>query len=276
MKLFSACAGVLSLAATAAAQSINVAIGPLNHGLPIQPSSGYAAAGIPGYWNGLQVLHNTTTFNLKDINGATTPVNVWQYGGTELRSTDDPGTTGDDALLMDYCQVTYTPSLETCLFFRQLEYGEYEVLIYAMMPGQPTVLSYTSSDEEPGYPHEIIGGAWPGGHQEGVTFSRHYCIVGPPQGLLRTHSGIVPGQNPAMGAAFNGIQLRKLPALALGDMNCSGAVDGADISGFVKALLDPNAYYPSAPNCRIDNADITQDGQITTGDIQPFVAMLTS
>jgi hypothetical protein len=261
-------AAFASFVSTALGQSFNVAIGPADQA----PSSSYAGAGMAGHWMALPVYHNTTTFNLTDVNGQVTNVNVWQYGGTELKSLNDPATSGDHEKLMDHCQVTYTLPLETCLFFRNLEYGDYEIVIYAWMPGGATVRSLTSCDEEPGQPHHVVGGAWPGQHQEFVTFARHRAPVGPPQGLLRLHAGIVPGDEEALGAACNGVQVRKLPPKAAADLNCDGAINGADIAAFVDALTDSNQYHASHPTCRIDNADVNNDGQITLGDVEPFVA----
>lgn len=260
---------LFAMAATSApAQSFNIAIGPLAN----QPSSSYAAAGRPGYWNATPAYHNTNTYNLVKLDGTVTGVHIWQYGGTELRNTDDPATTGDDEQLMDHCQVTYTPGLETCVFFYDLINGDYEVLIYAMMPAQPAVKSWASSDEDPGHPHYIVGGAWPGQHQQGITFSRLIAHV--TSGLLRTHSGIVPAQDPALGCAYNGVQIRLLPARSPGDMNCDGKVNAMDIGPFVNALANAPVYYSSQPTCRIDNADINNDSSYTPADIPGFLALL--
>lgn len=267
---FIACALVFSSIAhsRANAQSFNVDVGPVAD----PPSSSYGGAGLAGHWNSLVAAHNTTTFNLRDVNGVVTPVRVWQYGGTSLLTADDPATAGDDDALMDDCLLTFTSNLETCLFFYDLQPGSYEVTIYAWMPNQPAIRSYTSSDEEPGYPHKIVGGAWPGGHQNLVTYSRHNCIV--TTGLLRTHSGIVPGHNPALGAAFNGVQIRKLPPYVAGDMNCDGALTFADVADFARALADENAYRTAHPACNWLHADIDGDGSPTGKDITGFVGML--
>lgn len=265
--------GVMLLASIAYGESLNVAIGPTL----AQPSSSYGAAGLPGVWNSLTAAHNTTTFNLKDLSGNVTDVNVWQFGGTELRSANDPGTFGDDQTLMDHCLITYTTNLETCLFFRQLDAADYEVILYAWMPNRPDVLSYTNCDEEPGNPDYFVGGGWSGQHQLGVTHSRHIATVTTQfNGLLRVHSGIAPGENPADGSACNGVQIRQLPPKSAADMNCDGAVNGMDIRLFVEAVLDPEAYYQSAPTCRIDNGDTNNDTQVTIGDTSSFVAALVN
>jgi len=253
------------VAASASAQSFNINLGPA--GGPTPASDYGAAAGQPGQWLTLPALHNTTTFNLTDTGGAVTPVSLWQYGGTQLRSFDDPLTLAADDALMDEYQITFTPSLETCLFFNNLQNGEYDVWIYAMMPGQPTVVSYTSCDEEPGRPHRIVGGAWPGSHQSLVTYSYHRATV--TTGLLRTHSGIVPGQPAAAGAAFNGIQIRRAPHP--GDPDGDGDVDLSDLSRLlaVFGLCSGNPGYDSA-------ADFDGDGCVGLSDLSTLLGLFGS
>jgi hypothetical protein len=263
-------AALLALA-SARAQSFNIAFAPGGQA----PAPAYPAAGRPGQWLALTAAHNTNTYNLVDVDGVITGVRLWQYGGTALLSNDDPATSGDDQLLMDDCLVTYSPTLETCTFFYNLIEGEYEILVYAMMPGQPAVQSYTSCDEEPGYPHLVCGGPWPGGHRLGITYSRHIARAGEGfPGLLRIHSGVVPGQPPEAGAAMNGLQLRLLPDPSPGDTNCDAAVDAADIPSFVLALLDPAAYWEETVACNIRNADLNGDQQADPSDIAPFIDRL--
>jgi hypothetical protein len=249
-------------------QSINIEVGPAGQ----TPTSSYGAAGLPGVWNVMNTTPHAWTFNLLDVNGNVTAAQIKQYGGTELRVTDDAGTSGEDDALLDDCLVTYTPSLETCYFVYYLELGVYEVIVYAWMPNRPDVLSYTSSDEEPGYPHKFVGGAWPGQHQQGVTYSRHICYVtNPTFGLLRVHSGIAPGENAADGAAANGLQIRRLPAQSLGDMNCDGSVNGRDIAGFVQAITDTESYSLRNPTCNITNADMNEDHFQDAADVGEFI-----
>lgn len=270
---FVMCGGVILAAslAVARAQSFNIAFGPVN----VIPSPAYGAAGLPGHWNAMIAANGTTTFNLKDITGAVTSARLTQVGGTATLSVNDGATIGDDEKLMDHFLVTYTPTLETCLFVNDLQNGLYEAIIYAMMPAAPDTLAYTSSDQEPGFPHEVVGGAWPGAHAEGVTYSRHYCIVGPPYpGRLWLHSGIVPGQNPALGAALNGIQIRKLPPIAPADMNCDGDLNGEDVGAFVTALTAPEIYHAQQPTCNLLNGDLDGDWAVDQDDIAAFVDAL--
>lgn len=225
------------------AQSLNI-----DFGLPADgPSSSYAAAGLPGYWNSIPAYHGTTTFNLKNLAGVATPVQLQQIGGTELLTTNDPMTGGDHGRLMDDYLVTYSASLESCLFIRNLEPGWYEMLTYAWMPSQSAVKSYTSCDEEPGFPHYQVGGAWADGHQQIVTYSRHFAQPDATFLRIRAHSGIVPGANPAMGAALNGIQLRKLKA---GDVTHDGAVNVQDILSVIGAW----GPCPPTSSCMADMA----------------------
>ena len=72
-----------------------------------------------------------------------------------------------------------------------------------------TILSYTSVDQEPGFPHWSVGGLWPGDHAPLVSYSRHVAVVGP-FGDLDLHSGIVPGADETLGAALNGLQVRRI------------------------------------------------------------------
>jgi hypothetical protein len=257
--------------APALAQSINVAIGPAGS---TPPGSQYGGAGRPGVWNVIEALHASSQFGIVDIDGNPTGLRIRQVGGTAPLSSDDPATAGDDELLMDHCMRTFTANLETCIYVDFLEPGEYEAIVYAWMPNAPDIRAYVSCDEEPGFPHHIVGGAWPGGHAEFVTYSRHSAIVGL-NGQLRLHSGIVPGHPAALGAAMNGFQLRRLPAFLAGDMNCDGVVSVADIGGFVLALTDPGAYAGTYPDCDAAHADLSGDGTVGVSDIGPFVALLT-
>lgn len=186
---------------TAGAQSMNFDFGAEGGG----PPESYAAAGRAGHWNALPAAHGTTTGGLLDVEGGATGATIRQIGGLALLDDPDPAITGDDALLMDDFLVTYSPTLESCIFLEGLLPGTYEVLIYARMPN-PLVASYTSVDQEPGVPHFSVGGPWPGSHAPLVSHSRHLAVVGA-SGDLDLHSGVVPGADPALGAALNGLQL---------------------------------------------------------------------
>ena len=61
---------------------------------------------------------------------------------------------------------------------------------------------------------------------------------------------------------------------SVGDMNCDGAVDYADIDRFVQALLGA-AQWPYS-TCAWLNADCNGDGQVNYADIDAFVAVLSA
>ncbi len=257
---------ILSVATYSAGQSFNIAIGPTT----AQPGSSYAGAGIPGYWNALPAAHSSFTFNLRDLNNVVTGVRLYQYGGTSLMDATDGGIEGDDGVLLNHYLITYTPTLETCVFLDFLTPGEYEAIIYGWMPQNADVYAYTNCDEEPGNPHEYVGGAWAGFHEEGVTYSVHYANVGA-NGRLRLHSGIVPGGEASLGAACNGVQVRKLPPRVPGDMNCDGLKNGRDVDAFVRAMTSPSAYRAAYPTCNILNGDMNGSWSVTSADVAAFV-----
>jgi hypothetical protein len=67
-----------------------------------------------------------------------------------------------------------------------------------------------------------------------------------------------------------------LRCVCVGDMNCDGKIDFADINPFVLRLTNPAAYKLAYPLCPNANGDINKDGAVNFGDINPFVALLTS
>lgn len=268
-------ATVIAISATSLhAQSFNVDVGVAD-----KPSDNYAAAGLPGYWNAVRLQHVTPFMitphpqaePLRDINGNATNVVVHQFGGMDLNSSDDPATIGNDAGLMDDFLATHSLSLETCVYINGLEPGEYEVITYAWMPNSPSTDGKVRFDFNSYQP--LVGGEWPGGHVEGITFSRHQLTVTESGSLsyIGLHVGIPSGGNTTIGAALNGFQLRKLPPFVAADMNCDQQVDGSDVAGFVTALLDEDQYRASEPTCNIDHGDLSGNGVVGPEDINAFV-----
>ena len=60
----------------------------------------------------------------------------------------------------------------------------------------------------------------------------------------------------------------------LGDVDCDGTTDFADINPFVLALSNPAGYAQQYPDCPLENRDMNMDGQLDFGDINPFVVLL--
>jgi len=61
----------------------------------------------------------------------------------------------------------------------------------------------------------------------------------------------------------------------VGDMNCDGVVNNADIPAFVLAISDPVAYAAAFPDCRREFADVDGDGFVNNADIPAFIDLLT-
>ena len=59
-------------------------------------------------------------------------------------------------------------------------------------------------------------------------------------------------------------------AFPLGDLNCDGRSDGADIDPFFLALGAPAVYLARFPNCDPLNGDLNCDGQLNGADIDAF------
>lgn len=242
MRTLSALLAAALAAAPADAQSFNIDFGQPGAG----PPATYPAAGRAGHWISVPGTQGVTVFDLVDVEGNATAVSFNQVGGTETLLVDDPAVSGDDATLLEDYLVTHTP-VENCIFLHDLEPGTYEVIIYAWMPLQPAVLSFTDVDQEPGNPHFLVGGAWTGGHERLVTYSLHTAVVaadGPAAGDLSLHSGVPPGGDYAAGAALNGIQLRRLEPVP-GDVDGDFDVDVAD-------LLQLLAAWGHCPGCAED------------------------
>lgn len=69
--------------------------------------------------------------------------------------------------------------------------------------------------------------------------------------------------------------IQPLPSLyPLGDLNCDGEVNFADINPFVLALGGYDGYHADFPNCDMNLADCNGDGTVDFGDINPFVDLL--
>ncbi len=237
---------LLLLPASAAAQSFNMDFGPAGS----EPPSSYAAAGIPGTWNSMQIPHTSPSslphasdVFLVDLGGNPTSVRVHQFGGMSLQTIPDASVTGDDALLLHDGAVTFSSSLETCLFINGLENGMYEVLTYAWRPNEPGYKEKVRLDFVPGT--VSCGGAWTGAHAEGVTYTRH--IVNVTTGYLGPHVGVLAGFDPATGSMACGMQLRKLTPEGTISSFCMG--DGGDQVGCTNCPCGNNAPVGSSGGC---------------------------
>jgi hypothetical protein len=226
---------LVAAAAPASAQDFNVDVGEPGS----QPPATYAAAGSAGVWNSVRAEHvapftpdrTPQDVLLVDVHGNPTNVGFHQYGGMDHVTASDPSVTGDDAALLCDHLATHSTVLESCMYLNGLANGTYEVLTYAWMPNSPGTLQLVRFDDHPG--STLVGGAWPGAHAEGVTYSRDLIEV--TEGHIGFHVGIPGGGATVPGAAFNGFQLRlvqgapvpTLPAWALCAFVVASAALGA-------------------------------------------------
>lgn len=61
---------------------------------------------------------------------------------------------------------------------------------------------------------------------------------------------------------------------ARGDSNCDGEITFGDIDPFVQQLGEPSGYVQSNPLCNVRTGDTNCDGVVTFADIDPFVSFL--
>ena len=168
---------------------------------------------------------------------------------------------------MNDCLVTHSVTLESCMYVNGLEDALYEVLTYAWFPNHPEAIQKVRFDFEPGI--TLIGGAWPGEHVEGITYSRD--IIEVTGGHIGFHVGIPAGGNTEIGAAFNGFQLHKIGAP--GDGDDDGDVDLDDFAGFVECLTGPNRPSTMPPGCI--EFDVDSDEDVDLADMAQFQLLYT-
>ncbi len=73
------------------------------------------------------------------------------------------------------------------------------------------------------------------------------------------------------GRSADGTITLRYPSGTVGDMNCDGFVSISDISPFVIAMVDPEAYQSQFPECNLVNGDLNDDGFVSVADINGFV-----
>lgn len=97
-----------------------------------------------------------------------------------------------------------------------------------------------------------------------ATSETYYLLLG---------KGVAMG-DPLFQEAIDVAEATLAPSVVPGDMNCSGALDSADVTGFVQALANPAGYSTSHPSCDLLHGDMNGDGAVNAGDVQLFVNAL--
>jgi hypothetical protein len=64
------------------------------------------------------------------------------------------------------------------------------------------------------------------------------------------------------------------PQPVLGDANCDGDLNAADVASFAQALIDPAGYAAAFPTCMPDDWEPNDDGLLDGDDVGPFVTLL--
>lgn len=254
---------LLALAPGALAQSFNIEFG---NGLGA-PSDEYPAAGLPGRWNTFAVLPSGQRRPLVALDAGATNARIYNIGGSSLLAHDNPATSGDDEKLLDEMLLSFNNPVDACIFFEGLQNGRYEVLMYAITPNDPTRTCSTRVDNAATGP-TLIGGAWPGFHARGTSFSRHYVTV--TNGTAGTHSGVFGGN---FQSGINAIQLRLLPACPrdLDDGSGRGNSDNAvTIDDLLYFLVQFDAGSSRADLDNGSNAGIRDDA-VTIDDLLFFL-----
>lgn len=104
-------------------------------------------------------------------------------------------------------------------------------------------------------------------------------VYGWPQALAAFNDGYGPALY--VGGGFSRLKntisralARWGPSIVMGDMNCDGSVDLADVDPFLIALLDIKAYRDQHPDCGWRRADVNDDGSLDATDVEPFIELL--
>ena len=253
---------ILVCAVIARGQSINIDFGN-SFGTP---SSTYAAAGEPGFWNALDGLPGPRA--LVGLDGFPIAATASFGPTTPMLSFNHPQTAGGNEQLLDDAIGGWGDVVGT-ITFDNLELGAYEICTYAWIPQYPDNRVLVWPDEVLTTQFQIIGGAWVGpGPTAGVTHSIHQVQVDDPRETVNVVGGIF-GHD----WWLNGVQLVRLGA-AFGDMDCDQVVSTGDIPAFVQALLDPSAYAASYPGCDIRLGDFDGDGATNGNDVAAFVSVV--
>jgi hypothetical protein len=190
-------AAVLVLAPTfASAQAVNV-----DFGAGSAPSSSYSAVGAAGVWNVVGVLPPGQRAPLLGPDGGTIGAQIYMIGGTSLLAANDPATAGDDEALLDDMLIGFNNPVDVCVWFEYLQNGGYDVILYALTPNDPDLMSRTRVDFASPDPTEV-GGAWSGVHESKVSYARFTVSV--TDGTIGLHSGL---WGTLVQSGLNGIQL---------------------------------------------------------------------
>ncbi|MBL8858276.1 MAG: hypothetical protein JNL28_07235 [Planctomycetes bacterium] len=195
MRTLLVAAFAVSLASSSTAQNINVDVG----NAAVIPAATYGAAALqPGTWNPVTSLVLGSPQALLGLNGSAIPATLTLVQGTSFDGIfDNPGTSGDDQALMDDYQ---DGGANPIWMFSNLDPGNYTVYTYAWAPDGATFIDQVTCGTID--PPQNCGGAWPGAHTLGITYTKHRVTV-PAGGSITISITIVQTYT-----TVNGFQIR--------------------------------------------------------------------
>ncbi len=206
---------VCALASSSLGQSLNLRFGSAAS----TPSPNYGAVGLLGVWNSLQLTPDYTLEPLVDLQGNPIAAQYYQSGSSSMLSFDNPLTSGDDGKLMDSMILSSNNPSDGCFWIQGLALGTYEVTIYALTPNDPTLFTRTRVDNGSPGP-TMVGGTWPGHHQEFVSFARF--TVTTTDGTIAFHDGLAGA---VIQSGMNGMQLEYFGACTPPSSYCTAKVN---------------------------------------------------
>ncbi len=241
----------------AAAQSFNIEWGSPE----TSPPASYAAEGLAGFWNTFDSMPSGVAMPLMGLDGGATLVTIRNIGFDVVESADIPGTSGGDEALLDDCFTSFNDPIDGCLFIDNIEPGEYMVIMYGLAPDDDLLKSRLRIDQNAEDP-VLVGGAWSGAHESGITYMAQMATVGLDRNL-DVHSGLLGGD---IRSVLNGMQI-----VSLDDLGCNGA-DLADPLGqldFSDIVAFLNAFSAQQPG-----ADLAEPiGQWDFSDVVAFLGL---
>ena len=248
-KLLAAILGA-TFSTAAVGQSINIDYGDRAG----TPERTYAAAGLPGVWNNLRGEPRVSE-PLVDRHGNSTAATIVQSLAFPDLFNNDPGTSGnDERLLDDY--ISGPGDILFSIVVSDLSLGRYQIITYAWGPAIPSSTTFVFV-EGAAEPVQVIGGAWPGALEAGVTHAVHNTTVG--RGTVTIE---VVGSFGGSDSFVNGLQIHKL---ILGDLNGDGCVGLADLG---MLLAEFGCTAPPGP-C---GGDLDGDGDVDLADLAILLA----
>lgn len=210
-----AVAAAVVLTPSVMAQSVNFSVDTVSGAGANQPDSAFGgAADQAGYWNShVGTVNPNSPIDLMDLNGNATGASFTtsaQYFALSGTSNLVGATTDMTDLLAGYWDISGSAGLsdQQVFTFTGLENGVYNVYTYAMSPGssgQFTRVNVNGDALDGAEGMQVVGGAFMGDFEEGITHSLH-------SGIEVTDGTLVINATSVNWGSIAGMQLQMVPA----------------------------------------------------------------